>query len=91
MAENEKKGTGNICLFQSFAVAVNEVPKFDPIVGPSRNFNMMTMKENGQWPQIRLDAGVGGNWLHSDFRDVALSYVLPMYEKIIELGSFDQK
>jgi hypothetical protein len=75
---------------ESFAIAVNEVPKISQEAGEERNFNMMTMKENGQWPEIRLNAGVGGNWLHSDFRDVALSYVLPMYEKMIELGSFDQ-
>lgn len=51
---------------------------------------MMNMKEQGEWPQVRLDSGLAGNWLHSDFRDVGLSYVLPMYEKMFELGNLDQ-
>ena len=74
----------------TFGMAVNAVPRISQEAGEERNFNMMNMKEQGQWPQVRLNSGLAGNWLHSDFRDVGLSYVLPMYEKIIDIGKFDQ-
>tara|TARA_B100001093_G_scaffold493945_1_gene536777 strand:- start:713 stop:1030 length:318 start_codon:yes stop_codon:yes gene_type:complete len=71
----------------SFAVAANKVDAI-PV---ARNFNMMDMKEGGgSWPSSRTSTNLGGDWLHSDFRNVGLSYVLPMYEKMLEIGGLDQ-
>jgi len=59
----------------SFAVAANPVDKLTE----ARNFNMMDMK-NGGWPRA------SGDWVHSDFRDVAFSYVISMYQEMIDQG-----
>jgi hypothetical protein len=68
----------------SYAVAVDQLPGL-PV---ERNFNMETQGrlDNSGWP---TDGHSGQNtyrWLHSDFRNVALTYVHPMYLKMIELG-----
>jgi hypothetical protein len=68
----------------SFAAAANSVDILDlQIPGESRNFNMMNMK-NGDWPRA------SGDWLHSDFRDVALSYVVEMYEEMVNTGKLNK-
>ena len=66
---------------KSFAVAANPVDSFE---GKGENFDMMSMKnDNGAWP--RGD----DNWMHSDFRNVALCYVHKMYASMINLGDLN--
>ena len=65
----------------SFAAAANEIEEL--VRKGNENFNMMTMK-NGDWPRNH------GDWFHSDFRDVALSYVVAMYKKMITEGKLDK-
>lgn len=46
---------------------------------------MMNLKtEDGKFPRAE------GDWVHSDFRDVTFSYVIPMYEKMVELGKLEK-
>ena len=67
----------------SFAAGANPLEVLNPDQGENRNFNMMELK-NGGWPRG------SGDWVHSDFRDVAFSYVLPMYEEMIFEGGLDR-
>ena len=66
---------------QSYAAAANPVEVIEERGG--ENFDMMNEK-NGGWPRRN------GLWHHSDFRDVAYSYVWKMYEKMSKLGKLDQ-
>lgn len=67
---------------QSYAVAANAVNEFARL--DNENIDMMMLKTDGQWPRDH------GQWLHGDFRAVALCYVHKMYAKMIELGQLDQ-
>ena len=76
----------------SYAVAVNEVNKLEQMnPGEDRNFNMPATlaNEDSPWPthSFQIDPD---DWLHGDFKDVAIQYVYPMYEKMIELGNLDE-
>ena len=51
----------------------------------------MQDKQNG-WPQSRLnDKDLISRWLHSDFTDVSLNYVKPVYESIIQIGGLNNE
>jgi len=70
----------------SFAAGANEVG----LTTRERNYNMQQERRDLglPWPASRMDLpGVGSKWLHSDFRNVALPYVFPVYEKMIEISS----
>lgn len=73
----------------SYAVAANRLDK----LGNVANFNMpselMSSGGSASWPQHE-DALVPNEWRHSDFKDVAIQFLYPMYEKMIELGNLDQ-
>ena len=58
----------------SFAAAANSV------LGMQSNIDMMD-RTNG-WPSSRSNA----NWRHSDFKNVSLNYVRPMYEDMLSIG-----
>ena len=73
---------------KSFAVAANAVNEIS--LRGYDNFNMMDMKNPGQWPPERLNGSTGNKWLHSDFRAIALLYTHPMWKKMIDLGGLDQ-
>ena len=63
----------------SFAAAANSV------LGMRDNISMMG--ETNSWPQVRLnDQDLGNRWLHSDFKNISLNYVHPMYERMINIG-----
>lgn len=59
--------------------------KLSPQRGGNGNFNMMNFK-NGDWPEERE-----GEWYHSDFRDVAMSYTWPMFQEMIKQGKLDEE
>ena len=70
----------------SYAAAANPLEKLDEEDdSKDRNFNMMNLK-NGDWPAER-----GGEWYHSDFRDVAMSYTWPMFQEMIKQGELDEE
>jgi len=69
---------------KSFAAAANSVD------GMQDNIDMMA-DANG-WPEPRLNNPVlGPDWLHSDFKNISLNYVRPMYEKMISIGGLDDE
>lgn len=71
---------------QSYAGAANKIEVIDRV--GNKNMDMMNLK-NGGWPRTGGSTGVG-DWVHSDFRDVAFSCVLPMYQEMIDLGKLDE-
>ena len=68
---------------RSFAAAANEVDKFNPPVGPSRNIHMQGL-QNG-WPSSRGNT----DWLHSDLKNIAFPYVYKFYDEVIQKGGLD--
>ena len=66
---------------KSFAVAANAVSAF----GRQNSYNMMTLKSEDAWPRN------GKNWLHSDFRNVAMPYVDLLYERMIQIGDLNEQ
>ena len=77
----------------SYAIATNSVNKLNPEQGENRNFNMQgdLKSERGKkaWP-VKFKKRPA-DWLHSDFKDVALHFVYPMYEKMITLAKLDEE
>jgi hypothetical protein len=75
---------------QSYAAAANAVPKLNEF--GERNINMHSLREfpNGKdalplWPQERIVEGpFDYDWLHSDFRNVAMPYVYKMYDVMLD-------
>ena len=65
----------------SYAAAANPIEEIER--KGNANFNMMN-KKNGGWPRPT------GDWQHSDFRDVAFSYVVPMFQEMINQGKLDE-
>jgi len=65
----------------SFAAGQGAVGAF----GESRNYNMETRgRVEGRWPSDgHTDHFRSGRWIHSDFKNVALPYVAPMYQAMI--------
>ena len=78
----------------SYAAAVEEI--LAPAQGgsPVVNFNLeRDGRPNGNidWStEGHADDDDVGRWLHSDFRNVALPYVFPVYEEMITQGSLDE-
>ena len=70
----------------SYAVAVDSV-------SVANNFDMDASgrTDPAEWPTEghTADSDLNGAWLHSDFRNVALPYVVPMYEEMINRGTLD--
>jgi hypothetical protein len=59
-----------------------------PSLGNDRNFPMHTAGKaaaNGPFP-----TNADGEWRHSDFKDVGLPYVYPMYQAMIDRGGLNQ-
>lgn len=80
---------------QSYAVAANAVDQLKVNIRLGRkekNINMQTLREfpNGSdkpplWPQERIFKGpFDYDWLHSDFRNVAMPYVYKMYDVMLD-------
>ena len=65
----------------------------DPLINLQRNFNMPTTLKSPEaktdWPEdSRQDEAT--DWLHSDFKDVALPFLYPLYQRMIHLAQLDQ-
>jgi hypothetical protein len=77
----------------SYAVAPNAVDKLRTQFVTNRNYNMQNeLKGKDQYGAVfwlENDPTYVEDWIHSDFRDVAITYVWPMYEKMIELGKLN--
>ena len=78
----------------SYAIATNSCPKFDlENPGEERNFNMpsqfMSSGVNTSWPEHE-NSNDPMDWMHSDFKDVALHFIHPMYQKMIDLAELDK-
>lgn len=69
----------------SYAIAVNKIDKLG-----ENNFDMMqelkSNEDGATWP-IHKNAMKPEDWMHSDFKDVALQYVMPMYDKMINISA----
>ena len=65
----------------SFATGCNNLG----ILGETRNFDMMGMKNQGEWPPARSGQG-SADWFHSDIKAIAFVYTRPVYDKMVELG-----
>jgi hypothetical protein len=70
------------------AVGANAVPKLSPPQNSvERNFNMPDLFKNG-WPLSRPSSGPeAGNWYHSDFREVAYTYVYRLFDEFVNQGN----
>jgi hypothetical protein len=77
----------------SYAAAVDVVPVFGGGVGPdARNFDMEEHGRGTEWPTEEHDSDEDpGRWLHNDFRNVALGYVTPMYQEMIDRGNLNDE
>ncbi len=75
---------------RSYAAAANEVAALNPPGQPSRNFDMASSSMRDGWPSGIDSADGGMRWRHSDFKDISLRYVYPMYDKMIEIGELKQ-
>ena len=74
----------------SYAIAANS----SQAINPARNFDMpAALKTPGglatPWPE-HSNANNPGDWMHSDFKDVALHFLHPMYQKMIDLAELDE-
>jgi hypothetical protein len=78
----------------SYAVAPNAIDELTANSQGNRNHNMeSSLKNTDQYGAVfwmENDPTYNGDWIHSDFRDVAHTYVWPMYEKMIDLGQLKQ-
>ena len=70
----------------SFAAAANRVRIFDE-QDNAINFDMEAAgKSSDLWPSEGHEGDRMGKWIHSDFKNVALPYVRPMYQAMIDNG-----
>ncbi|MCC5846382.1 MAG: alpha/beta hydrolase, partial [Verrucomicrobia bacterium] len=74
---------------KSFAIAVNRINELEDL---SRNFDMQAEMKSPQtgshWP-VQF-TNYENDWLHSDFKDVALQFVYPLYKKMIEIAGLNE-
>ena len=70
--------------------ALSDAAAVDTVPGV-QNYDMEANgRHSGEWPsEDHGGAGESGRWLHSDFRNVALPYVSPMYQEMINLGGLN--
>ena len=78
----------------SYAIAANDLPKLNQVNGgEQRNFNMpQALRSSGgysSWPEDE-NSKAPEDWMHSDFNDVALQFLHPMYQKMIDLAELDK-
>ncbi len=79
----------------SYAVAANPCQAFSAkvLAGVSRNYDMpkslVSPGGKSSWP-AHVDAFDPSDWMHSDFKDVAIQFTLPLYEKFIKIANSDE-
>lgn len=74
----------------SFAAAAHPISSGDtPDAGPVLNFDLEAQgRSQGVWPtEGHRESSDVGRWLHSDFKNVALPFVHPMYKELINQAS----
>jgi hypothetical protein len=72
----------------SYAAAANKIAAFTN----ERNFDMEAdCRVPDAWPAEGHDGLRVNRWIHSDFKNVALPYVYPMYQKMITEGALAAK
>jgi len=75
----------------SYPVAANVV-SVSELSGAVESFNMEASgRDKSSWPAEGHDDDRRGRWIHSDFKNVALPYVYPMYQKMITEGALAAK
>ena len=78
----------------SLPTGANHVPEIENSGGG--NFNMQAVGpdpgyQNG-WPDVRTrNEAYGTRWLHSDFKDIAFSFVYPLFKEFTILGGLDEQ
>lgn len=70
----------------SFAAAANAVESFNDYGVRNLNMEEMRDREGLSWPDSRSRSGWSTRWLHSDFRDVAMPYVYPVFDEMLKIG-----
>ena len=78
-----------VALFYAAAVDIvqteeNQVTNFD------MEAKGRTGRNEGQWPVEGHNGEASGDWLHSDFRNVALPYVHQIYQEMINQGNLNE-
>jgi hypothetical protein len=79
----------------SYAIAANAADPFLPenTGGEQRNFDMPAALKSpdgqGSWP-VHPKAKLPGDWMHSDFKDVSLHFIHPMYKKMIDSAELNK-
>jgi hypothetical protein len=70
----------------SYAAAANALPDI-------KSIDMeMEGRVAGKWPTVGHDDKYrAGRWIHSDFKNVALPYVYPMFQEMITKGVLNSK
>jgi hypothetical protein len=68
-------------------VGANPVPRLSPQFGENRNFNMPDEFKNG-WPSTRISEEQQ-KWHHSDFKDVAYTFVYRLFDEFVNQGDLD--
>ena len=72
----------------SYAAGASPIPSSGPAT-QLRNFDLEASgRTPGRWPSEGHTTPVtSGRWLHSDFKNVALPFVHPLFAKMIESAS----
>jgi len=90
VSTNRYKLLGSGIPATSYAIAANRLD----YLGDAGNFNMPAdLKSpggNSSWP-VDSRQNNPTDWLHSDFNDVALQFLHPMYQKMIDLAELDNE
>jgi len=69
----------------SYAVAPNALPDVESIDMEKEG------RDPSKWPADGHDSDRRGRWIHSDFKNVALPYVQPMFQEMITRGGLNSK
>jgi len=63
-------------------IGANPVERLTPVIGDDRNFDMNITFKNG-WPDIRTRGNDPNQWHHSDVREVAYSFIHPLFTEFV--------
>jgi hypothetical protein len=69
----------------SYAVAANALPGVESVDMEKEG------RDSSKWPAEGHDRERRGRWIHSDFKNVALPYVQPMFQEMITRGGLNSK
>jgi len=69
----------------SYAVAANALPGVEGVDIEKEG------RDSSKWPADGHDGLRVNRWIHSDFKNVALPYVQPMFQEMITRGGLNSK